>query len=140
LVSLDEEIFGPDVWAAGVWKSELQSAASRTELLQSNESGENKAIGFLTWAVAGDDVEIRKIGILTAKRHLGFASKLLNQTIATATLTGTYSRMLVDVSAVNEAAIGLYLKFGFSELSRRKGYYANGSDALIMALDLASRK
>jgi ribosomal-protein-alanine N-acetyltransferase len=36
------------------------------------------------------------------------------------------------VAATNEPAIGLYMTLGFEPISRRRGYYADGTDALVM--------
>lgn len=38
----------------------------------------------------------------------------------------------LEVNVSNDAAISLYLKFGFKILSTRKKYYINGEDALVM--------
>ncbi len=38
----------------------------------------------------------------------------------------------LEVRPSNVAAISLYRRLGFSEVGRRKGYYENGEDALLM--------
>lgn len=38
----------------------------------------------------------------------------------------------LEVRPSNVAAISLYLRLGFAEVGRRKGYYENGEDALLM--------
>lgn len=40
---------------------------------------------------------------------------------------------VLDVAADNAAAIALYARFGSVVVRRRKAYYANGVDALVMA-------
>jgi ribosomal-protein-alanine N-acetyltransferase len=39
---------------------------------------------------------------------------------------------MLEVAAGNESALELYGGFGFAEISRRRGYYADGEDAVIM--------
>ena len=46
-------------------------------------------------------------------------------------------RMFLEVDAGNEPAIRLYRKGGFIDAGLRKGYYRDGADAVVMALDLA---
>jgi ribosomal-protein-alanine N-acetyltransferase len=40
--------------------------------------------------------------------------------------------VLLEVAAGNKSAEELYRAFGFEEISRRRGYYADGEDAVIM--------
>lgn len=40
--------------------------------------------------------------------------------------------VLLEVAAGNESAIALYGGYGFEQISRRRGYYAGGEDAVIM--------
>jgi ribosomal protein S18 acetylase RimI-like enzyme len=44
--------------------------------------------------------------------------------------------MLLEVSAGNEPAIALYEQAGFAEIDRRRRYYRDGSDALVLAREL----
>lgn len=45
-------------------------------------------------------------------------------------------RILLEVSVDNPAAIGLYLREGFTQKGRRPRYYSDGSDALILVQEL----
>ena len=42
----------------------------------------------------------------------------------------------LEVNVRNEPALGLYLGAGFEEVGRRRGYYSDGADALIMKRQL----
>jgi ribosomal protein S18 acetylase RimI-like enzyme len=44
--------------------------------------------------------------------------------------------MLLEVSTENTAALGFYERARFVGISRRRGYYRDGSDALVLARDL----
>ena len=46
--------------------------------------------------------------------------------------------MMLEVSAVNDAAIAFYLRHGFAEIARRPRYYRDGSDALVLSRPDAS--
>ena len=46
---------------------------------------------------------------------------------------------LLEVRASNAAAIAMYQRhLGFATVGRRRGYYADGEDALLMALPMPS--
>jgi ribosomal-protein-alanine N-acetyltransferase len=44
--------------------------------------------------------------------------------------------MFLEVSTQNPAARGLYQRLGFTQVGRRASYYADGSDALVLAKKL----
>jgi ribosomal protein S18 acetylase RimI-like enzyme len=49
-------------------------------------------------------------------------------------------RVLLEVRASNAKAIAMYEhRLGFASVGRRRGYYADGEDALLMALALPER-
>lgn len=83
---------------------------------------------------SGDDLEIKKIGVMAAFRRQGIARRLFAQALAGA--DAGVQRGLLDVSSANETAIRFYEQLGFRELLRRKKYYRDGSDALVMARDI----
>lgn len=84
-------------------------------------------------ALAGDELEIRKIGVIAGSRRRGIAGELLAEVIGR--MHGVYPtlrRCLIDVAADNSTAIAFYLRHGFKEIARRRKYYAHGADAIIM--------
>ena len=38
----------------------------------------------------------------------------------------------LEVNQINQVARNLYDKYGFKQVGRRKNYYANGEDAILM--------
>ena len=45
--------------------------------------------------------------------------------------------MLLEVSAANGSAIAFYTAEGFAEIDRRRRYYRDGSDALVLRRQLS---
>ncbi|AFM11424.1 GNAT family N-acetyltransferase [Turneriella parva] len=121
---LDAQIFGSSAYSDEQWQSEIQSDAVTIYLAITDGS----AVGFCSAARAGDDYEIHKIGVLTAHRRRGLANELLRLTESQ--ISG--GRCLIEVAAQNISAVRFYAKAGFSEFARRKRYYANGDDAILM--------
>ena len=44
-----------------------------------------------------------------------------------------YANVFLEVKTTNFAAINLYLNFGFEEINRKKMYYSDGQDAIVMS-------
>lgn len=124
LVALDQAIFPQSAYSHEGWGEEIQAAMVYIALTA------DTAAGFISLAWAGDDIEIRKIGVLAGRRRAGIARSLLQ--CAWQGVTGA-QRILIDVAADNEAGIAFYSKYGFTEIARRKRYYPHGADAVVMA-------
>lgn len=119
LCDLDRLIFGANAYNEEQWVTELGNSARQIFLAAQNR-------GFITVQSSGDDHEIIKIGVLPEYRRQGIARRLIQQS------TDAAKRCLIDVAADNRAAIQFYQALGFREIARRRKYYANGSDAVIM--------
>jgi ribosomal protein S18 acetylase RimI-like enzyme len=89
-----------------------------------------QSCGFLSCGIAGDDLEIRKIGVLPAYRRLGLGKQLLRHAM-NHTPAGV-RRCLIEVSAGNIAGLAFYRTMGFAEIGRRSNYYSDGTAAIIM--------
>ena len=86
-------------------------------------------IGYLFSHVVDDDVQILNIAIDIPFQHKGYGEQFLSYFLDQ---SSTYSSIYLEVRKSNFPAINLYLKFGFHETGTRKGYYADGEDAIIM--------
>jgi ribosomal-protein-alanine N-acetyltransferase len=89
--------------------------------------------GFLLLRIVLDEAEIITIGATTPRQ--GIATALMAQGIAAARIAGV-TKIHLEVAEDNAAARALYAKLGFTQTGRRKSYYANGANALTLALDL----
>lgn len=89
---------------------------------------------FIFIQVVDTSVDILTIGVHPDFRKKGFAQLLLEYLINKAPFEQAF---FLEVERTNTAAINLYKKVGFKEISIRKGYYpkVNGGavDALVMA-------
>jgi ribosomal-protein-alanine N-acetyltransferase len=94
--------------------------------------------GFaLLGTVPGDDVaHLYKIVIAQTDRGSGTSQEFWAQITKQLVLFGI-TRVYLEVQGDNSRAINFYLKLGFKTLRKAKGFYSNGSDALIMELTLA---
>ncbi len=92
--------------------------------------------GFVLARIAADEAEILTIAVAPGRRRAGSGQALLSAAIATATRYGAKS-MFLEVSLTNLAAQALYQRLGFTQVGRRRRYYPDGGDALVMRRDLS---
>lgn len=87
--------------------------------------------GFALLRQAADEAELLTIGIQPEARRCGAARQLL-EVAETALAEADVRRVFLEVSVANAAARALYDRAGYSQIGRRKAYYADGSDAIVL--------
>lgn len=92
--------------------------------------------GFILIRTVADEAEILTVAVAPAGRRKGLARALVTHAAAAARTAGA-ARLFLEVSATNTAALALYEGLGFSEIGRRRAYYADGADARVMGLTLS---
>ena len=106
------------------WELNSQPAAENYVMI-----ARGNMIGYLFSHVVDDDVQILNIAIDISFQHKGYGEQLLSYFLDQ---FNTDISIHLEVRKSNFPAINLYLKFGFHETGTRKGYYADGEDAIIM--------
>jgi ribosomal protein S18 acetylase RimI-like enzyme len=86
-------------------------------------------VGFLAISCAGVDAEILSVGVAPSAQNKGIAKKVINSWI---TQNPQAERLLLEVHEANLPARKLYEKLGFSQVSKRSGYYPDGGAALVL--------
>jgi [ribosomal protein S18]-alanine N-acetyltransferase len=93
---------------------------------------DGRLAGSLTmWEVVGE-AEIANVAVHPGFWRQGIARALL-QTALDKAAELSFTRVMLEVRASNEPAQSLYRDFGFVEDGRRRGYYVNGEDAILMS-------
>ena len=94
-------------------------------------------VGYAIVMPVVDEVHLLNITIAPEQQRRGLGAWLLQAVADTARAAG-YHGVLLEVRPSNGGAIALYLRTGFVEVGRRRGYYpaAGGTreDALVMRL------
>lgn len=81
------------------------------------------------------DAELLRICVRKKFRKKGFGTLLLKSIIEECK-ERNFAKIFLEVSSLNKGAIALYTGLGFYQVSTRKNYYEDGSDALIYVLIL----
>lgn len=91
--------------------------------------------GYLIYTAPCEDCELLRIAVENSHRRSGIGKMLIQEMIKRcAEKSG--ENIFLEVRETNEAAIGLYERMGFQEISRRKDYYREPKeDAVIMKLE-----
>jgi [ribosomal protein S18]-alanine N-acetyltransferase len=91
--------------------------------------------GMLLARTAADEAEILTLAVLPALRRRGLGRALLLLAMAEARRRGA-TTMALEVAADNVAGQALYKQAGFMPVGRRRRYYADGADALVLRASL----
>lgn len=90
---------------------------------------------IVSWTVV-DEIQILQIAVAPAARRRGVATALLRAALGPVHAADA-SVALLEVRASNAAAIGLYEKEGFVAVGRRRQFYSDGEDAVLMNRQLS---
>jgi ribosomal-protein-alanine N-acetyltransferase len=135
-----------DIPAVSAILSESPGAAawSRDSLCQSASGGSYACVaeqaagvvGFLIGRIVGDEFEVLNLAVARTFRRCGIASKLLKSALEFSRISGA-RHVYLEVRALNEPAVGLYTRHGFTNCGRRSRYYRNPTeDALLFSREI----
>jgi ribosomal-protein-alanine N-acetyltransferase len=91
-------------------------------------------VGYAGFWTVGGQVHITTLAVHPKFHRRGVGRKLLEHCLDTARHRGCYMATL-EVRESNVAAQRLYADYGFVVTGRRRRYYRDGEDALIMTLE-----
>lgn len=91
--------------------------------------------GMLLGRLAADEAEVLTLGVAPEARRDGVATGLLRAARQESRARGA-AALFLEVAIGNAAALALYRGEGFVEVGRRRRYYADASDALVLRMNL----
>lgn len=126
ILSVEQESFSHP-WTEAMFREEMNGAFSvyRVVIL------ENTAVAYMGMWILADEGHITNVAVSKAHRRKGIADALIEDFIALAK-EKNLCLMTLEVRKSNEKAIALYAKHGFVPVGRRKNYYENTEDAILM--------
>ncbi|MCR5785013.1 MAG: ribosomal protein S18-alanine N-acetyltransferase [Eubacterium sp.] len=124
---IEEQCFNRPWSAKGFAESALRED---TVFLVAEKEGE--ILGYAGMYISFDEAEIERVGVDPGKRRMGIAGRIIGEMNKIAAEKGILS-IILEVRRSNEAAIGLYKKYGFKDIGIRKNFYdLPREDAVIM--------
>ena len=125
-LSLDQQALD-GFWTREQWAREL---ADRGRLVLGAVLDRKTLVGVASAWLVVDELQIMAVAVAPTHQRLGIGSQLLNALLNLGQSRGALTATL-EVAATNLAAQKLYDRCGFANCGLRKGYYSNGSDALL---------
>jgi [ribosomal protein S18]-alanine N-acetyltransferase len=132
---IDKSAFNATAWSLATFWSEL-TQQNRYYLALVDEKKE--IVGFGGVAFNGVDADIQTMVIKPEYQKKGYGKQLLDALLERVKENKS-NRVFLEVVADNKPAISLYLSRKFEQIAKRSNYYPNGTDAVIMQLDLRSK-
>jgi [ribosomal protein S18]-alanine N-acetyltransferase len=92
--------------------------------------------GMLLGRITVDEAEVLTLAVAPLERRQGIATGLLRATTERVRAHGG-TAMFLEVAIGNAPALALYRREGFIEVGRRRHYYSDSSDALVLRMNLS---
>lgn len=126
VASLEQQIFS-DAWS----ENAVAETFRQPQSILTGAFESNVLKGYLIVYYVLDELEIARIAVAPNCRRQGIAERLL-QDLEEKSRQLKIDRWLLDVRESNQAAIGLYKKYGFSEDGKRKKFYTDPVETAIL--------
>jgi [ribosomal protein S18]-alanine N-acetyltransferase len=135
LGALEVELFGTGAWSPADLLG-LDGAAARWVRVMTD--ADDRVAAYVVTTTIGEVVDLLRIGVRPDHQRRGLGGILLTAALDAAHDLPEATTMMLEVSETNVAAAALYAGHGFVVVDRRRRYYPDGSDALVMSLSLGS--
>ena len=134
IARIEEDRYGRDSWSANQVREEIAGIGGTRWYATAVVGG--TIAGYVGLFLAPPDADIQTLTVAREYSRRGIGRLLLTKAVAAAK-ENACQRIFLEVRADNEAALGLYRSFGFDRIGVRRGYYADGGDAVNMRLRLS---
>jgi ribosomal-protein-alanine N-acetyltransferase len=136
IARIEAESF-PVPWKKDFFASELVEPHRYLRVLGNEEGAQPRVGGYLFAVSLYEEFHINKIATDLRLRRQGYGRALLEDALARARSMGS-TAITLEVRVSNDAARGFYRSYGFAEAYRRRAYYQDGEDALVLVLPLGA--
>ncbi|GBR11717.1 ribosomal protein S18-alanine N-acetyltransferase [Gluconobacter frateurii] len=122
LAALHAEAFqGGEIWDEASFASLLTVPGAEALVVSVDE----QPAGFILTRTILDETEILTLAVRPRFQRLGLGRRLVEAVLPK-------GKIFLEVSVSNNAARSLYYACGFVQAGLRRGYYQDGSDAIVM--------
>ena len=136
MIDLDEVLnieasSSPHPWSKNLFMEEMKNPFAYCFIIQIKGISNHPVIGYICFRNIEDESELLNICVHPQYRQMGIAKKLMQFYIE---FCGKrkIKTFYLEVNALNQPAIHLYHLFFYQSLGRRKKFYQEKFDALLM--------
>jgi [ribosomal protein S18]-alanine N-acetyltransferase len=122
-------------WRREFFEAELYEPHRYHRVLEAVEAGMPRVAGFLFAVSLYEEFHVNKIATHPDCRRQGYGRRLMEDGLARARARRAAS-VTLEVRVSNTAARRFYASYGFVDSHRRRAYYQDGEDAVVMVLPL----
>ena len=133
LAALHARAFDPPQLGLSYWRGARDAPPNLC--IVAEEGG--RLIGYCDGFLAGEGGDVNSVASAPDARGRGVGRAVLSAFLEEAARRGA-SVIHLEVSEANAPALALYAALGFERVGTRRAYYADGSDAAVMACALGS--
>jgi [ribosomal protein S18]-alanine N-acetyltransferase len=137
IVRIESEAF-PVPWRREFFASELVEAHRYIRVLARDDGGAPRVGGYLFAVSLYEEFHVNKIATDLRLRKQGYGRVLIEDALSRARAMAS-TAVTLEVRVSNEAARQFYRSYGFREAYKRRAYYQDGEDALVLVLPLTER-
>ncbi len=128
VMAIEKDVY-PFPWTRGNFADSLGAQHCALVCLE-----QGAMVGYAVMMLVLDEAHLLNISIAAERQRAGLGSELIEHLFDVARASGA-RRMLLEVRPSNASGGGLYRRYGFKEIGRRRGYYpahAGREDAIVM--------
>lgn len=130
---LEAESF-PCPWKRDYFGSEIGAPGRFNRVVRDSRG---QLVAYVFCAYGGGEFHVHKIAVDPAFRGRGIARILMAEVLDRARLSRS-EEVYLEVRPSNTAARQLYESLGFRQVDRRRDYYSDGEDALVLSLPISA--
>ncbi len=119
------------LWSKSQWEQELESESSICIAI----TKKLKIIALACGSIVIDKLDITFVAVHPIFKRQGIGKEVVEYLLQKAKERGV-SNAILEVSSNNIAAINLYKSLAFRQISIRRNYYRDGSDALVFLTEI----
>ncbi|MEV0350282.1 ribosomal protein S18-alanine N-acetyltransferase [Nonomuraea sp. NPDC050680] len=129
VMAIERDTFPFDAWSEAMLRGELADQPRTRHYVVALVDQE--IVGYAGLAAAADQADVQTIAVVQPHQGTGIGGAMLAELLAEAGRRAA-REIFLEVRADNPQARGVYEHFEFEVIGRRRHYYDDGTDAIMM--------
>lgn len=129
VMAIERDTFPLDAWSEAMLRGELADQPRTRHYVVALV--DHEIVGYAGLAAAADQADVQTIAVVQPHQGTGIGGAMLAELLAEAGRRAV-REVFLEVRADNPQAQGVYEHFEFEVIGRRRRYYDDGTDAIMM--------